>query len=377
MSILFAESGSDATQGLEFYATSTGTVASSTTYAKTGPRSIKFDSTAGDILAAIYAAITQKAAGRADLWVYFDDLPSTATLTFISAKLITTTIVQVDVTTGGVIQLRASSGSQLGSDGSTIQADKWYRFCLTWNITNTTTFTIKLYLNGSLDITANSGTLGNSSVNRIYFGWYSNSAGASKQNYFDDIYADDISDNSDTGDIRITNKRPYSNGTTNGWGTTGTPSGYGSGQARYVNQQPLDITAYVSTTDTATTVEEYNIEGKSTGDYDLTNGATIIDSMGWWYSSSSGSFSFGLIMQGSSAPTSHTTTKTIKKYLQGDTSYPAGNTDVGADSGTAVGTKYVYECGILFIFNPPKTYPWISSYEIPPHFFEKWEVIGY
>src|SRR6266705_1881614 len=106
MATVFMESGTDATQGLEFYSVVNGSVVSNTSLANTGPRSIQC--IAGPTASAYVqtATIWTGTSGRITFYLNVSTLPATAT---IAVCLIGTaggvTIWRVRLTTGGVLQL--------------------------------------------------------------------------------------------------------------------------------------------------------------------------------------------------------------------------------------------------------------------------------
>jgi hypothetical protein len=168
-----------------------------------------------------------------------------------------------------------------------ITANAWHHICVSYRIVSATNFEFRCYVNGVLASTGTYTTNALVRTNSTSVMWLLDAdTGANNSMWVDDIYIDDVSDLSDTGDIRVTAKRPFSNGGTNSFDTTTSTSssGYGSGNAIYVNERPLVTTGARRHNATSTAAETFGIEGVAAGDVDLT-GATIVGRQAWVHAS--------------------------------------------------------------------------------------------
>lgn len=363
MATTFMESGSDATQGTEFFNAifGTGTVASDTAQARTGPRSIKITThaTTGVGNELLLSNVLFDTGFRSCWAIRFTDLPTTNGARLWKGEQVSdgSAILQLVITTGGVLQLaNGDTDAQYGSNGSTLTTGIWYHLCIVGTVTSTTVNEFRMFLNGVLDISLTNVTLPfNGFKDLIYsFKDYVGTMGNSKVAHLDDFYIDDSSALTYPGNIRITAKRPNANGTTVGFttqiGVGG--SGYGTGHSPQVNEQPLSTTNGWSMIGAGSAVtEEYNIENASTGDVGIPVGSVLVDYMGWVYAKSSGSQTASIVVNNSASNISLTTTNTMFTKVAGATTYPAGTgTDIGIITTTALQTVSLYECGIIFAY---------------------------
>jgi hypothetical protein len=207
--VIFQEPGTDATFDFSFYAATAGTVAS-TSLAHTGPRAIELNTNNPAVNASVSTptGIFADAGRRLSFWFRFDTNPGANRVFF---DLLNGSAANV-----GQLRLNAVSalnffptGSASSTSGTTVlDPNTWYRITLAYTITNTTTWRFEVYLNGSVEISIDStGTLTNTGTSqgvfRIPATW-----GTSTKVWFDDIYIDDGTDYSDTGDVRVTAKLP-------------------------------------------------------------------------------------------------------------------------------------------------------------------------
>lgn len=260
----------------------------------------------------------------------------------------------LSLTSAGVLQLRASygGGSQYGSNGPTIPLNTWTRISVAYTISSTTVNRFEVFVNGVPAISATNVTV---SVTTSIAGWGNIASSTTLDMRTSDHYIDNSSSLTDTGDIWVTAKRPVSNGSTNGFTTQvgSGGSGYGSGHTPQVNERPLSTTNGWSRLTAGTNVtEEYNIEGKSVGDIDISS-ATIIDYVGWISAHSALSETASIIVSNALSNISLTTTDTIFTAVAGLSTYPAGTgTDIGVVTSTTITTVTLNECGVIVAFIP-------------------------
>lgn len=372
----FLEPGTDATQDFSFWANGTGTtgtaaLTSATDQSYTGLRSIKcvLASINDETFAGSPDGVCADAGTRFSFRFRFNAVPaSVCGIWEVSTSGGAADTVGLALTSAGKILLGAanSGGGNVGTVlGTTVlSANTWYRITLSYTLTSIDHLNANVYINGALEIST-SGTLTGVTTGTSCFFLGADSlfdiTGVTGTPvitvWYDNIYVDNGTDLADPGDIRVTAKRPFANGTTNGFSGTGTPSGYGSGNARYVNEQPLNQSNFVSVVAVASAItEEYNIEGLSVGDVDLT-GATIKGVMGWAQAKSLLSETGKIVVDGTQSNIS--LTSTIAMFTQNSatpTVYPAGSgTDIGLVTATTATTITLYEAGVLvaYIAAPP------------------------
>lgn len=264
-------------------------------------------------------------------------------------------VIAVGITSTGKLVLINNSGTALATGTTVLSANTDYRITLAYKITSTTVNTIQVYINGNIELNETNLTLSANDSAYILAGiGIINTAGANVTIYTAHYYVDNVTTGGDPGNIRVTAKRPFANGTTNGFTASGTPSGYGSGNASYVNLRPLQTaTAHVAVTVAGSAItEEYNIEGQSVGDINIT-GSTIVDFMGWLYAKSSLSETDSIRLVGSNSNISLTSTVGLFTKIAGSTTYPPGTgSDIGMVTNATAATATLYDAGIIVAFIP-------------------------
>jgi hypothetical protein len=151
----------------------------------------------------------------------------------------------------------------------------WQRICISYTITNTTTFTIKVFINGVLFATANSGTLFATGGTTAQF----RATSVSSNCYLDDVYIDDGATLDDTGDVHVTRKTPNASGTNNAFDTA---VGSATNRWDYVSELPISTSKGWKQAGSSQVIEAYGIQSASQGDVDIT-GATILGWKAWIY----------------------------------------------------------------------------------------------
>lgn len=297
--------------------------------------------------------VFQDAGARMSFWIYVNAYPTaTASIMDVLTSSYGSGVFVLRLTNTGTTQL-FSSGVQLGSNGSTVPTGTWTRISFAYTLTSTTAYTFKSWQNGSASLNvSNTGTLAATGTSDIFLGNISGDTTLDIRT--SDHYIDNSSALTDPGTIWVTAKRPFSNGTTNGFTTQigSGGSGYGTGHAPQVNERPLSTTNGWSMVGAGSAVtEEYTIEAASAGDISLT-GATIVDFMGWVSAKALASETGSIIVAGVSSNISVTSTITIFEKIAGSTTYPAGGTDIGVITSATVTTFSLYECGIVVAYNP-------------------------
>jgi hypothetical protein len=353
--LVFAYDGSDATQDLTFVSSTVGTVASATDQKYTGPRALKL-STGGPATTAqaLFNGVCADAGRRISARMRFDAWAGGPAVMEVRTAA-NAGIFTVQKAAGGQLAI-AAVGATTVTGTIVLVANQWYRLTLSYVVTNATTWQVKLYIDGVLDVSMNStGTLTNTVSGLLRF-TAGAGLGANKNAWIDDLYIDDGTDLADPGStnvncLRVTNKRPFANGTTNGFTTQigSGNSGYGSGHADEVNEQPLSTTNGWSMVGAGAVVtEEYTIEGASVGDFDLT-GYDVVGKMGWIYAKALASETGQIVTDGATSNISLTSTNTLFTKPVTSTTYPAGGTDIGIVTDTTLTTVSLFEAGVLVV----------------------------
>lgn len=370
----YLEAGTDATQDFSMWfsnATSgSGAETSATDQAHTGARSIKSVISVDNDLAIVvsFDGTVADAGSLVSFWIRLSTVTPTNDILLMCTETTSDGSPQLGIklTTAGhfaIVGRTASTGLSVAGTASP-SANTWTRVSLSWVLTSGSSYTIKLYVNGVLDATMTNAT-GTITVTNgvcLLLGLLNNiptlaipGGGGALTAWYDDIYTDNRSDFTDSGDVRVTAKRPFANGTTNGFTTQigAGGSGYGTGHAPQVNEQPLSQTNGWSMIGAGSAItEEYNIEGLTVGDVNLT-GATIVDTMGWIFAKALVGENASLVLKGATTTAALTSTPSPFTAYAASSTYPAGTgTDIGLITTTALTTVSLYEAGILVGFNP-------------------------
>jgi len=347
------ESGTDATQDLSFFSSTSGTVASATDQFYTGSRSLKITTTSGSTSTVLKGGILNDTGRRISLRFRFNALPAEDSSNFLHLRQAdgTTAVARLSVNLNGTLRITPVGATDVNGT-AVLAAATWYRIVLAYTITNTTTFRFKVFVGGVSDIDTTAGTLTNTATDSLQLRCDDQWSITSNNIWFDDIYIDDGSDYSDPGDIRVTNKRAFANGTTNGFTTQigAGGSGYGSGHAPQVNEQPLSVTnGWSHVVVSSAITEEYNVEGLGVGDIPIPS--VVIDLMGWLYAKALIAETAQIVLNGVNSSISLTSTNTLFTKAAGSTASPAETgTDIGIITATTATTVSLYECGILVAY---------------------------
>jgi hypothetical protein len=386
--ITFLSAGTDETRDLTFFplgydsaspgnegSSGFGTCVSSSAQAHTGGYSIQAQCTsAGNGFPYVVTpnGVVSDAGAAVSFWVRFSTIaPSVRTVFFgVEQAGDGNTVFGLALDTNGKIMLATQAGAFIPLDGiTTLVANTWYRIAASYTITAIGNFTIKVYVNGVLDSTGTATSIGPLTYgisSCVLFGLTAIGTNfitgpAAMTAWYDDLYIDNRSDLSDPGNISVTAKRPFSNGTTNSFATTGTPSGYGSGHAPYVNgNYPVgsDTTTYVSITSAGFSyTEEYNLEGSTVGDVNLA-GAALVGYGGWVFATSLTGETANILVNNAQSAISLTSTAALFSAFTASASYPNGTgTDIGIITSGTVTTVTLYAAGVLVAFIPGVSTP--------------------
>lgn len=358
MATTFLEPGTSATFDFSFIESTSGTVSSATDQTHGQPHSGKLTRDATTALVVLPSGICADSGSRVSFWFRLTALPVSinGTIGNIIKDGAPNGICAIQINPSGNLVV-APTGATAATGSAILAINTWYRFCLSYYITNTTTFQFKGYINNTLEATANAGTLTRTGSTKWQFQVTTGGFPNPTSMWFSDVYVDNGASSSsqpDTGDVRVTAKRPNANGTTNDFVTQigASGSGYGSGHSPQVNERALSTTNGWSVVGAGSAVtEEYNIEGVSVGDVDLTK-APLIDYTGWVYAKALTSETGQITVNGATSNISLTSTNTMFRKVAGSTVYPAGTgADIGIITDTTVTTVSLYECGVIFAYN--------------------------
>ncbi len=359
MATKFLEPGGDAdfavTTTNGFWGSIQGTPAVATDFVHgTHVKSIQYP-TGGFHYVHTKAGVLADAGSRLSFYVYFNVLPNGTTNIVALETSGFTNAINLKVTSAGILTLNVNGGAQIGSNGTALVAGMWYRICIAFTITSTSVNEFRVFVNGAPSITGSNATLLGTGLSIVTIGNISSNATSDMRS--SDHYVDDSSALTDTGNIWVTAKRPNANGTANNFvtqiGSGG--SGYGTGHSPQVNERPLSTTNGWSVVAVGATTEEYNIEGKSVGDIDIST-ATILDYTGWVSAKALLSETASIIVNNSNSNISLTSTITLFTKIAGSSTYPASTgTDIGIITDATATTVSLYECGVLVAFIPKNT----------------------
>lgn len=284
MATILLDPGTDATGDLSFWTLVTGPV-SSTALPHTGNRSI-LCATAGASASVVTAVnITADTHGRLSAYLRFDALPTNTTA--IIRITCNTGSFCVGVTSGGILQLfnaaTAQGSTQIGSNGKTLAINTWYRIAIAFSVTSLTVYSIATFVDGVADTSvSNSTALVNTGGGlTLSLGWQELTGSASNL-YFDDIYLDNSSSATDTGNINVCAKQPASNNT-NSFDTA-----IGANPANRwtnVNEVPLSTTNGWEQAGATQVSENYGLQTQptaSSGSVDLSESA-LVSRTAWLY----------------------------------------------------------------------------------------------
>lgn len=339
---VFMESGTDATQGTQFWTQYAGCV-SSTTVSHTGPRSFACNQGGWNGINGVLSDTGR----RITFYLYISSFPS-------SDEDIMSVCLADNGTTAFSINIQASSHKLInlitGHLSTTVlQTGVWYRIAVSYTISSTTVNQVNVFIDGNPEISETNFTLNTTGATELELGRLSGLGGAGILFYFDDIYIDDGNTLDDPGDIRVTAKLPNADNThqftTNIGNNPGADSRYTN-----VNERPLS-TSNGWQTGSANQSENYGIQNASTGDVDIST-ATLIANSAWVYANSGSSCTGNITNNGNNASISLTTTNTLFTNNVSSASYPNNSATVGMQSCSSATAVNLYEAGMLVAYIP-------------------------
>lgn len=281
MTTTFIEPGTAATGGLEFYTGVSGNVAASSTTTRNGnPTSLRVTPAASSTASADPAPQGfLGTAGRFSAYVCFDRFDSGSRVQSIADGLgSSTATVGLGNNTSGVLTIVDASNALIATGTNPLSTGTWYRVSAAWSITSSTVYTVKVFLNGNLEISVVNGTALSGGGTFFAIGCNHGDATATgTQLNISDIYCDDSSALTDTGNINLTSKLPAATNTNN----FDTAVGSKPNRWDYVDQRPIDVSVYLAELGAADVQENFGLQGQTSGDASISG--TLISRRAWIY----------------------------------------------------------------------------------------------
>lgn len=340
--VLFMDAGSDATFDLSPWDVNTGGNTSSTDSVYTGPRAIKMPSS-GEL--GKYSSLSSTA-GRISLRFY----PSTSVssgggpLVYLRDSSDVGQFIVNVIGSDKSLKLSYRNGNSDDGSGGVWTLDAWNRVSVAYTITSQTVNEVRVFLNGTLVISASNLNLTDFSAAPSRFLLFGASDIAT---YFDDIYTDDSNSLTDTGDIRVTAKRPSANNVNNFTTAVGANP---SNRWTNVNERPLSETNGWEDL-ILSDRENYGIEASSAGDVDLT-GVTLVARGAWiWAKGTTGGLGTPAITD-NGADTGITLTSAGKFFavFTATSTYPSDVATIGILGAGTTDNTFLYEAGMMIAY---------------------------
>jgi hypothetical protein len=361
MDTKYIESGTDATQGFQFWASTTtsnnGAVTSDTAQVRTGPRSIKTNS-GTPVAGNAYVATADGLIGAAGQRISFGFRAASFSVLgqgkFLELGRAATLghVVTLNQLSGGALTLRDEAGTILAT-GSTLSAATWYRITFSYTITDVTTNEFRVYLDDSTTaaLTATNVTLLDADPSNLRLGIKETLTLSIIYN-FDDIYVDDGTtlDNISTTDLKVTVKLPATENTTSF--DTAIGAARGASDFNSVNERPLSETNGWRHNAISDVQENYGLQAVGAGDVDIT-GKTLIARTAWIWAKAStltGPGTPGIVDNGSVTAIVLATTSKLFTVITDSATYPSNAAGIGMRSSNAAADVFFYEGGTLIAY---------------------------
>lgn len=356
MTIKFMEPGGDANFTVtgaitDFWGVS-GTVSVATDIVRAGhQKSLQY--AVNSVSEVFFSGLLSDTGSRINFGIYINALPSATATVLAVTDVSSNIVVRLRITSAGVLQLWGASG-QIGSSGSTIAVGKWYRFTLAYTVGSTTVNRFEFFKDGVSDISVTNATIDNTASDTVIIG--NASGNLTLDIRTSDHYIDDSASLTDTGDIWVTNKRPFSNGSLNNFNVQigSGASGYGSGHAQQINERPYSATNGWSVVGAGSPItEQYIIEAANVGDMDVSR-SRIVGYQGWVVISSVITQTVTMVVGVAQGTVSAVASPGLFFGTFQTSVYPARTIgDIGLITGTTITTVSLYECGMMIAFIPP------------------------
>ncbi len=368
MTILFLESGGGGPGTTGMWGATSGTTAVDTSVFPSGTdRSTRLDTGATPTAAFLRrAGVLADAGRRISFSARFSTVTPAAASQFFSPRTSgNTEIWYLQINTDSTVKLR-KVGVDIKLGTTVLSPNTWYRFSLAYVITSASNYTMKLWINGVLEWTAQGTGAGGSDPDIVVaaaeFSLTAHTGqGTNQSNYFANVYIDDLTTLDDPGagsspdGLWVTPKRPNANGANQGFDTTTstTNSGYGTGNSIYVNEIPVTTTGARRHNANSAARDDYAIENAATGAADLT-GNTILGICGWAHGQGPAATQTNdqIVLDNTSAVPSticgsFTTTAAIRWRCLTQATYPGANAIGWNRAINSTTDAIMNECGVL------------------------------
>lgn len=275
---IFMETGTTATQGFEFWDSTTGAVTSSTAFPLRGSRAIKCDTGATPAAARVQKNGILADAGRSiSVYCYMPVAPPNDGNPPTILQLLTaggTVIGSLAVTSPQQFTISAGGGTSTAGSWPVAQ---WFRITFAYFITSTTVYSMRVYADGISQFTrSNLLTLAATGSANLTLGVAGGGTNTNFLVYYSHIYVNDASDLSDTHDVTVTSKQAVTLNT-NSFDTLG-----GTGTNRYdrISERPISETNYLAHAASTDVQENFGLQAAGAGDYDISTDR-VIGCVGW------------------------------------------------------------------------------------------------
>lgn len=288
--------------------------------------------------------------GRASTYFKIPVMPTSATTQIVGLNTGGFQL-RVGVNTTGFPTLITGTATVMGTGTVGFAANTWVRISTAWNITSATVYTAKVWVNGVLSLTVTNGVaIGTTTSNLVGYGWITQSPGAINQLIlWSDMYVDDLGTLADTGNVRVTPKRPIALGATNAWNTL---TGAAANRWGYINERPINNANLITHSVGATLDENFTVQAANVGDVDVTN-ATLLGGLSWvWGRQGAVAGTVGVWTPGGLVTgIAMLTTNAAYGKAWTSSAYPSVNTACGMRSNASNAT-FMVDGGLLLAYIP-------------------------
>lgn len=295
---------------------------------------------------------------RVSFWAWLTVFSASAAVaTFSTAASAAVFWVRVGV--DGSVSIERGGATLATSSAGLATLRNWHRISVSYVITSTTNFTIRVWIGDVLAVTATqaNGSLVNTGTDTLTI------SDEGSSSYFHGIYVDDSAALTNPGNVYVVAKRPVLPPVIDLFDTTG-----GTGAT---DERPLSETNYKAHLATSQVTQQYNIEAPDVGDVTMgQTGSTILGIAFWaWMKKGSGAAGTPGLIYRNGAVLAVTLDTASAMYVAWDstsfyglpktwtttTPFNSSTPDlarVGARSSGAGADTFLYECGFIVSYIP-------------------------
>ena len=221
---------------------------------------------------------------RITCYVRYGTTPVSLVVPFIQIKTAAgNTCFQLVLNPSNQIVLQNNTPTTLGTGSTTLSIDTWYRISISYTITSTSVYSIRIYLdeNASPEISVTNGTaLTTTGSSDLLLGSLTSSEN-DMIFFFSDVYADDGNTLDNPGNIELTAKLPNATNVNN-FDTVG--GGSPPDRWGYISDRPVGTGSRIEHNAVTDVQENFGLQSISIGDRDIT-GVTLIARCAWIWAS--------------------------------------------------------------------------------------------